>query len=299
MDSGQALQLVVFVCLVLIMVAMGLDLRLADFRRVASQPKAAAVGLLGQLVLLPLLGFAFALAPGRVPGLGAPLAPELAVGIAVIVACPGSAPSNVFTYLGRGNTALSISLTAVSSLVTIVTIPLWVNLALATFQGESNPFRLPLGRTVLQLGSVTLLPIGIGMLLRARSPAAADALKAVLRRAVPWLFGLVLGMIAFTQWEHFERNLPVAGPMAALLVCVALAAAYGASKLAGLDRRDAFTVSIEVGLQNGALASLVVVNLLGRPEFMVFPGVYALLAAVPVTAWVTWFRARSRADPGP
>jgi len=112
------LQILVPACVVIIMITMGLELTLADFRRVAATPRAAAVGLLGQMLLLPALGFGFALAPEHLPGLEATMRPEVAVGIIVIVACPGSAPSNVFTYLARGNTALSISLTAVSSLAT-------------------------------------------------------------------------------------------------------------------------------------------------------------------------------------
>jgi len=286
-------QVLVPICLIIIMVAMGLELGTADFRRVASMPRAAAVGLVGQMLLLPALGFAFALAPGRVPGLGVPLSPELAVGIAVIVACPGSAPSNIFTYMARANTALSITLTAVSSLLTVVTIPLWVNVSLSLFYGEGAEIRIPLGRTVAQLCTVTVVPVGLGMLIRARSPELAARVKSTLRRGVPWLFGFVLLLIVITQWENFARDISIAGPMAILLVSVALAAAFGMSKLAALEHRDAFTISIEVGLQNGALASLIIVNLLQRPELLVFPSVYALLAAGPVIAWTLWFRARS------
>ena len=130
------LQILVPACVVIIMTAMGLELTVADFRRVVSAPRAAGVGLLGQMLFLPALGFAFALAPGRLPGLDTPMRPEVAVGIIVIVACPGSAPSNVFTYLARGNTALSISLTAASSILTVFTIPIWVSLAVSVFYSE-------------------------------------------------------------------------------------------------------------------------------------------------------------------
>jgi BASS family bile acid:Na+ symporter len=292
------LQILVPVCVVIIMAAMGLELTPADFRRVASAPRAATVGLLGQMLLLPALGFGIALAPGYLPGLGIPMPPELGVGIAVIVACPGSAPSNVFTFLARGNTALSISLTAVSSLLTVITIPMWVSVAVSIFYGEGAEIRLPLGRSIVQLGSVTLLPVGLGMLARARSPEMAEALRRILRRAVPLLFATVLAIIVITRWDDFARNLPVAGPAAILLSLTALASAFAFAKLAGLDRRDAFTISIEVGLQNGALASLIIVNLLKRPELLVFPSVYALLAAIPVTAWTIWFRRHGHPEGG-
>jgi len=289
------LQILVPACVVIIMTAMGLELTLADFRRVAASPRAAAVGLLGQMLLLPALGFAFALAPGRVPGLDTPMSPEVAVGIIVIVSCPGSAPSNVFTYLARGNTALSISLTAVSSLLTVFTIPVWVGLAVSLFYGEGSEIRMPLVRTVVQLCSVTLVPVGLGMGVRARSPEMAQGIRRILRRTVPWLFSVVLAIIVFTQWENFADNLPVAGPTAILLSLVALASAFTFARLAALERRDAFTIAIEVGLQNGALASLIIVNLLQRPDLLVFPSVYALLSAIPVTAWTLWFRSH----PGP
>ncbi|MBW2418773.1 MAG: bile acid:sodium symporter family protein [Deltaproteobacteria bacterium] len=284
------LQILVPVCLVIIMAAMGLELTLSDFRRIVSLPRAAGVGLVGQMLLLPALGFGFALAPGHIPGLATPMPPEVAVGMIVVVSCPGSAPSNVFTYLARGNTALSISLTAASSILTVFTIPIWVSLAVSVFYSEGAEIRLPLVRTILQLCSVTLLPVGIGMLIRARSPEVARRMRRVLQRAVPWLFVVVLIIILTTRWDDFSRHLPVAGPTAFLLSIVALASAFALAKLAALGQRDAFTIAIEVGLQNAALASLIIVNLLDRPEFLVFPSVYALLAAIPVTAWAIWFR---------
>ena len=284
------LQILLPMCVVMIMTAMGLELTLADFRRVVSSPRAAAVGLGGQMLLLPLLGFAFALAPGRIPGLDTPMRPEVAVGIIVIVACPGSAPSNVFPYIARGNTALSISLTAVSSVLTVATIPMWVSLAVSVFYGEGTEIRIPLGRTLVQLCSVTLLPVGMGMLIRARDAELAGGLRRILQHAVPWLFVAVLVLIVMTRWDDFARNIPVAGPTALLLSVTALVSAFALARLASLERRDAFTIAIEVGLQNGALASLIIVNLLKRPEFLVFPSVYAVLAAIPVTAWTLWFR---------
>jgi bile acid:Na+ symporter, BASS family len=134
-----------------VMLGMGLGLRIEDFTRVLVYPKAVVVGLLAQLVMLPILGFALASI--------FPLTPELAVGVMILAACPGGPTSNLLTYLARGNVALSITLTAMSSLITVFTIPLVVNLAMETFLGEATPLSLPVGATVLQIAVITLIPV--------------------------------------------------------------------------------------------------------------------------------------------
>jgi BASS family bile acid:Na+ symporter len=264
-------------CLVVIMGAMGLELGLADFRRVIEQPLATVVGLTGQLLLLPALGFGLAFALG--------VGPELAVGMVILVACPGGAPSNVFTWLAGANTALSILLTALSSLVTIVTIPLWVGLGLDLFLGESAALRLPLGRTFAQLIVVTLVPVGFGMALRAARPQLVSRLVPRVKRCVGWLFGGVLVVLVASEWKSVSTDLAQAVPAALGLVVLALGTAAAAARLAGLDRDDVFTISIEVGLQNGALATLIVVSLLEQPRLLAFPGVYPLVSFVPIAAW--------------
>jgi BASS family bile acid:Na+ symporter len=283
------IQLAVPILLVVIMTSMGLELTPADFRRVVEMPKPVIVGLLGQLVLLPLLGLAFAEILG--------LSPELAVGVAIITACPGGAPSNIFSYLARANIALSVTLTALSSVATLATIPFWVNVGLSRFMGDQQAFSLPIGQTMAQLFAVALLPVALGMLARARRPDWAAWLRPRLRPAIAVLFATAAVLIVTTQWETLKRDIAVAMPASIALCLIALALAFALARTAGLVQRDAFTVSIEVGLQNGALGSMIAINLLKRPDLVVFPGAYALLAFVPVALWtIVWRRRREPAE---
>jgi len=279
---------VVPVILLVIMICMGMELALADFRRVLEVPRAAIVGLFGQMIMLPLMGLAFAAWPS--------LPPEIAIGIVIITACPGGATSNVFSYLARANTALSVTLTALSSTLCFVTIPLWIKLGIDLYGSDlragADSLHVPFGPTMAQLFIVTLLPAAIGMGIRTRWPDQSERVRGPLRRAMMILMALALVLIAGSEWESVLSNLEVSAGAALLLVCVMLAAAYGIARANRLGERDAFTISIEVGLQNGALATMLVASTLGRPELIVFPGSYAILSFVPVSAWTLAMRRR-------
>lgn len=270
------------------MISMGMELALADFRRVVEMPRAAAVGLFGQMLLLPAVGIALAHWPS--------FSAEIALGIVIITACPGGATSNLFSYLARANIALSVTLTTLSSALCFVTIPLWIQLGVTLFgadaQAGSVELRLPLGQTVGQLFVVTLLPVAIGMAIRARWPERSERLRRPLRRAMALLMVVAMLAIVSTEWSRIAPDLETSAVAALSLVTGMLALAYALARWSGLDVRDAFTISIEVGLQNGALATLIVVNLLGRPELIVFPGAYAVLCFLPVSAWTLAMRRR-------
>ena len=147
--------------LAFIMFTLGLTLTLADFRRVAVQPKDFLIGALCQIVLLPLVGFLLVTIW--------PLDPALAVGVIIIAACPGGATSSLLTYLAKGDTALAVSLTAVSSLLTVVTLPLFVGAAVVHLMGGTDAPDLPVGRTVGGIFAIITVPVAIGMAIRARA----------------------------------------------------------------------------------------------------------------------------------
>lgn len=285
--------LAVPVILLVIMICMGMELTTADFRRVAEFPRATLVGLVGQMIVLPIAALVFAHAPG--------LSPEVAIGIMIIAACPGGATSNVFSYLGRANIALSVTLTSFSSVLCFLTIPLWINLAIDTFgagmAGGTTTVRLPVGRTVLQLFVVTLLPVAIGMGIRARWPEITERVRAPLRRAMAVLMGAALFLIVGSEWDEVFQHFQASAGAALLLVSAMLVIAYLLARAARLDGIDAFTISIEVGLQNGALATMIVVSLLARPELIVFPGTYAVLSLLPVALWTIVMRRASSLPP--
>jgi len=274
--------------LLAMMIGMGMELSLDDFRRVLELPRAALVGLLGQMVLLPAAGLAFA----HWPDFG----PSIAMGIVIVTACPGGASSNLFSYLARANVALSITLTSISSALCFVTMPLWIELGLDLFLnhagGDTAPIDLPVARMILQLFVLTLLPVAIGMGVRARWPDFSTRIRTRLRRAMTLLMAIALVAIVGNEWDAVVRDLRDASAGALVLVTGMLFASYALARAARLDETDAFTISIEVGLQNGALATTVVVALLGRPELVVFPGAYAVLSFLPVTVWTVLMRRR-------
>jgi len=274
--------------LLAIMISMGMELSLADFRRVVEMPRATLIGLAGQMLLLPVAGLAFAHWPG--------FTPTIAMGIVIVTACPGGATSNLFSYLARANVALSVTLTSLSSTLCFVTIPFWIGLGLDLFLneagGEAAPIDLPVARMIVQLFVLTLLPVSVGMGIRARWPEFSERIRTRLRRAMTALMAGALVIIVGSEWETVVRDLRDASAGALLLVTGMLLVSYAGARASRLDDRDAFTISIEVGLQNGALATTVVVALLERPELVVFPGAYAVLSFIPVVAWTFVMRRR-------
>jgi len=288
--GGSWYDLVVPVLLLLIMTCIGMELVLADFKRVMEMPRATVVGLIGQMLLLPASGLAFAH--------WSSFPPEVAIGIVIITACPGGATSNVFSYLARANIALSVTLTALSSVLCFATIPLWINLGIDLFGADmgngASTLHLPLGRTAAMLCVVTLLPVSIGMGIRARWPTFSERVRAPLRRSMAILMAVSVLIIVGSEWENVVRNLESSAGAALILVSGALGVAYALARSSRLSERDAFTISIEVGLQNGALATMIVVSFLGRPELIVFPGTYAVISFLPVIAWT--FAMRQRVD---
>jgi BASS family bile acid:Na+ symporter len=286
--GGSGYDLAVPLILLVIMISMGMELVLSDFKRVLELPRATVVGLLGQMVVLPGIGLAFAHWPG--------FSPEVAIGVVIITACPGGATSNIFSYLARANIALSITLTSLSSVICFATIPLWIDLGLSLFGGameaDASGLRLPFGATAAKLLVVTLLPVTIGMAIRARWPAFSERVRTPLRRSMVILMAASVAIIVGSEWENVVDDFETAAGGAFALVSGMLGLAYVLARVARLDVRDSFTISIEVGLQNGALATMIVVSLLGRPELIVFPGAYALLSFLPVTVWTIALRRR-------
>jgi len=266
--SGELLkQLALPVALFAVLFGMGLSLVPADFRRVVLQPKAKIIGLTCQLLLLPSVAFALALL-FRLPG-------ELAVGLMVLAACPGGATSNVITHLSRGDTALSVSLTAVSSVVCVFTIPWIVRWSMDWFLGAGAEVALPFWKTLGQLTLVTILPILCGMTMRRLRPAVADRLE---RPAA--VFSLVfLALIiaaAVAREKDLAHQFVVAGPAAISLNIVMMLFGFVAGWLFGLPRDQRITLSIETGIQNGTLALGITLGLLESARIAMPSVVYCL-----------------------
>lgn len=260
--------------LAFIMFSVGLALQGADFRRVFVRPRALLIGLVGQLVLVPLAALAVVLAFD--------LPPLLGMGLMVLAACPGGASSGFLTHLARANAALSLSLTVISSLAALLTFPLLVKAVLAAFgEGVFGAdggvlAELPVGRLIGSVLVVTTLPIVAGMLLRLRAPAFTARAEPAIARVATLFFAAIV-VATFVSHQHtILANLLSVGPATLVLNFAVMGLGYGLVMLAGAERRDAVAVAMECGLQNAGLAIFVAIVLLRQPELAVGAVVYAL-----------------------
>lgn len=285
MESSFLTAVFLPLALFVIMLGMGLGLTLADFKRILVEPKAVILGLIAQLILLPFVGF------GLISFFS--LSPELAMGVMILAACPGGPTSNLITYLAKGNVALSITLTAISSLITVFTIPLIVNLAMKTFLGAETALQLPFMTTVVQIAVITLIPVSLGMVLHNKAPRFAASME----KRVKWLSLFFLGLIILGLLVKERANVASfflqAGGVTFVLMIITMALGYAISTLAQLDGRSATAITIEVGIQNGTLAIAIASapNFLNNPTMAIPAAIYALLMFL-VSGGFAWLSQR-------
>jgi len=258
-----------------IMFGVGLSINFNDLRQIYRSPKALILGLVSQMIILPLIAFltvAFTDLPATVK-----------VGFIILAACPGGTTSGFVTVLFRGNVALSVSLIAVNSLLTLATIPLLVNLALTVFTGRHSAFELPLVASFLQIFFITLLPAMTGVLLRYFKGSIADKIQKPVRTVMIILFAGVYMIIAFAKESSGGSGITGADlwsilPYAVLINFAGFAAGIGMGLLGKTSLRTSWTIGVEVALQNTTLALLVAGTLIQSNEMVKPALVYALFS---------------------
>ncbi|MCK5136906.1 MAG: bile acid:sodium symporter family protein [Bacteroidales bacterium] len=255
--------------LIIIMLGMGLSLVTDDFKRIIIYPKAIFVGLVNQLILLPLIGFAIAVL--------FPLTPEIAIGLMILAACPGGPTSNLIAHLAKGDTALSVTLTALSSFVTILTIPFIVNFALIHFLDEGQMIKLDVVETIIRIFIIIIIPISIGMIIRRYKESFALRMANPVRKASGIVIALVIIGIVIKERENFVSYFQQAGIVALILNVTTMLVGYYSAKLFRIKDKRAVSISIESGIQNGTLAITIAVVLLGSTELAITPAIYSLL----------------------
>lgn len=255
--------------LIIIMLGMGLSLVIADFKRIFIYPKAILIGLANQIILLPIIGFVLASI--------FPLQPEIAIGIMILAACPGGPTSNLISHLAKGNIALSVTLTAFSSFITILTIPFIINFALEHFLKEGQMIRLDIVKTIIQILVITVIPVIIGMMIRRYREAFALKMAKPVRRASAIVITLVIVGLVIKEKDNFISYLEQAGLVALCLNVITMIVGYFSAKLFNVDDKSAISISIESGIQNGTLAISIAVVLLNNASYAIAPAVYSLL----------------------
>jgi len=273
--------------LVIIMLGMGLSLQTTDFKRIFLYPKAIFVGLTNQLIILPLIGLAIALV--------FPMQPEIAIGIMILSACPGGPTSNLISHLAKADLALSVTLTALSSLITILTIPFIVNFAMEKFLGAGEFIELNVLSTIAQIFIIVVIPIIIGMLVRKFRPVFADKMGKPVRIASGIVLGLIIVGLVVKERANFVVYFEQAGIATLLLNVITMGVGYFSAKLFGLKRKASRSIAIESGIQNGTLAITIAVVLLENTTFAIAPAVYSLLMFVTGGVLIYWFNKQGEA----
>ncbi|MEW8509173.1 MAG: bile acid:sodium symporter family protein [Candidatus Thiodiazotropha sp.] len=284
MNQDMVLSLALPVTLFCIMFSMGTALLTRDFRLIVESPVSVLIGIVSQMAILPMVALVM-LALLQPP-------PELFVGFMILAFSPGGTTSNMFSYLGRGNVALSITLTAIVSLVTPLTIPLLAGQVIEWQLGSHSEIVLPFAATFAKLVVVTLIPVVFGMTLRRYQPGFCLRHERLLTR-IPllMLFLVILGII-HQNWASMPLFLAQTGMPALLLATLALAAGYVFARMTRLDETDARTVAIETGIQNGGTAILVTGTILNNPTMTIAPVMYGILMLIPTFAYIALLNRR-------
>ncbi|MBU3003986.1 bile acid:sodium symporter family protein [Paraglaciecola arctica] len=268
MTDSFLTQVIMPLVLALIMFGMGLSLTKQDFLELGKEPKPVAVGLFGQLLLLPLLAYGIAITFN--------LSEHLAVGIMILAACPGGTSSNILSQLARANLALSVSLTAVTTLICVITTPLIIRFAIEQFsQTETESFSLL--STTLGLIFITLIPVLIGILIRHKFSAFANRSEAFFRHLSTAFLVLMIVAITYQERENLVDSFVLVSEAALSLNLLAIVTGLLLGLLFRLVKRDCVTLGIEVGVQNSSMAILIAITFLDRPDYAIAAGVYGLV----------------------
>ena len=270
----QLLPTLLLVSLALVMFGLGLSLAVEDFRRLLKYPKAVVVALVLQVVALPAVCYLLIVAFG--------LPPVFAVGLMLLAASPGGVSANLFSHLFGGNVAMNISLTAINTILSIATLPLIANWAIATFAKTGQVVPLQFGK-VAEVIAVVLVPVLIGMVVAAKKPGLAQRLE----KPFKIFSALVLAAFALIaiakEWTALVETFAVVGPAVVVFNLVSLLAGYYLSRGAGMDKPMATAISFEIGIHNGTLAIFVALSVLDNFQLALPAAIYSVSMYITAT----------------
>ena len=260
------------IALALIMLGLGMGLTVQDFIRVGKQPKDFIVGLICQMILLPIIAFAL------IKILNTPL--ELALGVMIIAAAPGGVTSNVLTKFAKGDVALSVSLTAIISLISIFSVPFIVFKSADLLQISDMSGKISIIGISLKMFLVVTLPVIIGMLIRKFASGFISSKTLIIQRLSILLFAIVFSAIWIEEWDNITSFIMRAGLIALILNIVMMLVGYYVAKFFSTGIAQRKCISLECGLQNGTLAVFVSTQLFDEMVYMVPTAAYALVMFV-------------------
>lgn len=286
MSPGSATWVLILipVSVFMIMICVGTSMGIGDFKRVLTHPKATVTGIVGQLILLPVMGFIIA----------ATMTEDLVtrIGIVLLSACPGGQLSNTFVYLARANPSLSVTLTAINGTLALITTPTIAILGIRLFAGENADINLPVLKTIAQIFVLAILPVGIGMWIRKQFPVFARQRQSQANLLAFILLIFHISLVVYLNFGGIRKHMADMLLPAILFAVAAMTIGYSSASLMKLDHDTKFTIGIEVGLQNVVLAVLISQVLMQRPEFSLFVLSYAMVVPLCMLPWVYIHRRR-------
>ncbi len=282
-EQGPLVELFLPLSVVLVMISIGLALVADDFTRLLRSPKPILIGLVAQLCILPVVGFAVASL--------FPLEPILAAGVVLIAVCPGGSFSNLIIHAADGDRALSVSLTALSGPITLITIPLLVNFDLEYFLDADETIQLPLVETLAQVALLTVIPIVIGMAIRHRWPDFALRFMGPSKTLSSVLMALVVIGLLLAESSAVRDSLLEVGPAVLTLNAAGLTIGYLLPALLGLNWQQNAAISVGTGIQNAPLAIAIALTIVGIEDLAIPAAVFGVTMLFTASGLVLVLRA--------
>ena len=270
--------------LVFIMFTLGIGLTTKDFKNILLEPKAFGLGVFNQMIILPIVTFSIVHIIG--------LTNEMAVGMMILACCPGGVTSNMITKLARGDTALSISFTAMTSILTVITLPLIIGFSMQYFMG-SNAQTINILSLGLTMFFVTSLPVSIGLYINTKYHDIAEVFRSIANKTSTALFIIIVTGALASEWETFISNLYTLGPAIIILIIVMLLIGYNSAKWLNMSKKKAVTIAIESGIQNATvgitIGNLILSQQTGLSILSLPSGVYGILMYLVCLPFIFWF----------
>lgn len=263
----------------LVMIGLGLSLTAADFKRVIVFPKAVSIGLGAQLLGVPLCAFALGYL------FNAP--PAIAIGLVILAACPSGVTSNAYSFASRADVPLCVTLSAITSVITVFSIPFLINLALHTFSDQGQLAELPVLKMLLDLIGYTLFPLALGMVVRGVFPEFAERAVEPIRKSVLYLMIAVLLLGAVSSYQELLDHYASAGALVVTMNLLTMGLGFGLAKLFKLPTPQVVTIVFEVGVQNLSLAFAITFTMLQRPDLAVAGLLYAVVMPATALAFIS------------
>lgn len=275
-DFITLLPTLLILALALIMFGLGLSLTLGDFRRLLGHPKAVILALALQAVVLPAICY------GLIVLLDVP--PVFAIGLMLLAASPGGVSANLFSHLFGGNVAMNISLTAINTLLSIISLPLIANFAIDSFSQSGQVVPMQTGKVIEVIG-IVLIPVAIGMLVKSRAPGFAARMDKPMKRFSMVVLALLAIIAFYKEWDALTASFATIGAAVVAFNAFSLGLGYYVPRMLGLDKPNAIAIGYEIGIHNSTLAIYVAVSVLKDFQLMVPAAIYSISMYVLATAF--------------